>query len=126
MRFLTWLLTTAAALAVATWLIPGISFVSHDGETGQNVLRFLVVALILGVVNSVVGPILKVLGLPFVILTLGLFLWFVNAWMLMLTSWFSDKVGLGFDVTGFGTALLGALVITLVNWGISTVLDNDR
>lgn len=125
MKFVTLVLTTAAALGVATWMLPGITFA--DGEiTTDNVLRFLLVAAILGVVNSFVSPVLKVLSLPFVVVTLGLFLWFINAWMLMLTSWLAEKVSLDFHVDGFWTALWGALVITLVNWGMSLVLDNDR
>lgn len=124
MRFLTWLAGTAIALGVATWLIPGISF-AKDDSTGENILRFLVVAAILGTINSFVSPVLKFLSFPFVILTLGLLLWVINAWMLMLAGWVSDKADLGFAVDGFWPALWGALVISLVTWGISLVRSDD-
>lgn len=124
MRFLTWLAGTAIALGVATWLIPGISF-AKDDSTGENILRFLVVAAILGTINSCVAPVLKFLSFPFVILTLGLLLWVINAWMLMLVGWVSDKADLGFSVDGFWPALWGALVISLVTWGVSLVRSED-
>lgn len=118
-------LSTAAALAVATWMLNGIWF-ENDGELNtRNVLQFLLVAAILGTINSFVAPFLKLLSLPFVIITLGLFLWFINAWMLMFTGWIADVVNLGFHVDGFGTALLGALIISLVTWGISLMFGKD-
>lgn len=120
MKFLSWLLGTAVALGVATWLLPGISFVPNEVTT-ENVIRFLGVSFILGTINSFIAPVLKLLSLPFVVLTLGLFLWVINAAMLMLASWVSEKADLGFHVDGFGTALLGALVITIVGWGVSLV-----
>ena len=118
-------LTGAAALGVATWMLGGIWF-EHDGLTAGNVIRFLVVAAILGTISSFVAPVLKLLSLPFVIVTLGLFLWVINAWMLMLTGWFADKFDLGFHVDGFWSALWGALIITIVNWGLSLVMENDE
>lgn len=123
MKFLSWLAGTALALLVATWLIPGIWFTPTDITT-ETVLKFLATAAILGAINGVVGPALKLLSLPFVIVTLGLFLWIINAWMLMLAGWVSDKLDLGFHVDGFWAALWGALVITLVNWGVNVVRDD--
>ncbi len=119
-------LSTAAALAVATWMLGGIWFENDGDLTTENVLQFLIVAAILGTINSFVAPVLKLLSLPVVILTLGLFLWFINAWMLLFTDWIADRFDLGFHVDGFGTALLGALIISLVNWGISMVLGEKR
>ncbi len=129
MRFVTWLLSTGAALAVATWMLDGIWFegaVEGRAELADKWQAWLVVSLILGVLNSIVAPALKLLGLPFVILTLGLFLWVVNAWMLMLSGWIAGEVGLGFHVSGFWTALLGALVITVVGWGANLLLGRDE
>ena len=108
MRFVIRLLVNAAALWVATQLVPGVVF---DGDW----LTLLAVALVFGVVNAVVRPATKLVTFPFIILTLGLFLLVINGLMLMLTSFLSDRLGLGFDVRGFGAAFWGALVVSLVN-----------
>ena len=124
MRFLVWVVVNALALAAAAWLIDGIS-VSGD-STEDRVITLVLVALIFGVINAVVAPILKLLSLPFIILTLGLFLIVINAAMLMLTSWISGEVGLGFDVAGFWTAVIGAIVVTIATWILEAVLpDKD-
>ncbi len=100
MRFLTWLLTNAIALAVAAWLIDGIRFTGTD-DTSEKILPLLVVALILGAVSSFVKPVLQILSIPFIIVTLGLFLLVINALMPMLTGWVADTIGVDFEVTGF-------------------------
>ena len=73
-----------------------------------------------------VRPVVKFLSFPFILLTLGLLIFVINALMLMLTSWLSGQLGLGFHVDGFGTALVGALVITIVTWGLELVLPDKR
>ena len=106
------LLINAAALWAATRLVPGISF---DGDW-----RLLfVVALVFGVLNVSVRPVLMLLTLPFLIVTLGLFTFVLNALMLWLTSAISDALGLGFHVEGFGAAFLGALVVSVVSFMLS-------
>ncbi len=129
MRFVTWLLTTAAALAVATWLFDGIYFTGPSSglaEIRHKIVPLLLVALIMGLVSVFVEPIVKLLSLPFIILTIGLFLLVINALMLMLTAWIAGKVGIGFHVEGFWTAVGGSLVITLVNSFIDlAVLEDD-
>ncbi|WP_193612498.1 phage holin family protein [Nocardioides lijunqiniae] len=125
MRFLTWLLTTAIALATAAWLIDGIRFTGPDSGTEEiqdKLLPLLLVALILGVISSFVKPVLTVLSIPFIIVTLGLFLLVINAVMLMLTGWLADGLGIGFEVTGFWPAVGGAIVITLVTWIVDGVI----
>ncbi len=131
MRFLTWLLTTAAGVAVATWLFDGIYFTGHShgqAELNHKILPLLLVALILGFVSSFVRPVVTFFSIPFIILSLGLFLLVINALMLMLTAWIADKVSIGFHVDGFWNALGGSIVITLVNWGTAAILkkDDDR
>jgi putative membrane protein len=122
MRFVTWLLTTAAGVAVAAWLLDGISF---DGADWQDkVLPLLGVSLILGLVTMFIKPVVSLLSLPFIILTLGLMLLVINALMLMLTAWLADAFGIGFTVDGFWTALLGSVVITLATWAIDLVLED--
>jgi putative membrane protein len=128
-RFVTWLLTTAAAVAVATWLFDGIYFsgpTSGTAEIQHKILPLLLVALILGVVSMYVEPVVKFFSIPFIILTIGLFLLVINALMLMLTAWVAGQAGIGFHVEGFWTAVWGALVITLVNGFIDVaVLEDD-
>jgi putative membrane protein len=129
MRFLTWLLTNAAAVAVAAWLFDGIWFTGPSGgspELEHKALPLLLVALIMGAVSVFVEPVVKVLSLPFIIVTIGLFLWVINAMMLKLTSVIAGWLDLGFHVEGALTCLGGALVITLVNGFIDiVVLDED-
>jgi putative membrane protein len=117
------LLGNAVALAIATWMLDDITLTGST--TGRRILTLLIVAAIFGVVNAIVKPIAKLLSLPFIILTLGLLLFVINALMLMLTSWISGKLDVSFHVEGFGTALLGALIITIVSWFLSAVLPDD-
>jgi len=123
-RFLIWVVVNALALAAAAWLIEGIRV--SGGTTEEQVITLVVVALIFGVVNAVVEPIVKLLSLPFIILTLGLFLIVINAAMLMLTSWISGELGRRFEVEGFWTAVLGAIVITISTWILEAVLPDGR
>ena len=129
MRFLSWLVTTAVALAVATLLIDGIYFTgtTHgQEEIKHKLLPLLLVALIFGVVTSFVKPILTFLSIPFIILTLGLFLLVINAGLLLLTGWVADKLDIGFEVTGFWPAVGGAIVITVVTWIVDSLIGETR
>jgi putative membrane protein len=102
--FLVRLLVSAVGLWLAQALVPGVEI--HGAGT------LLVAALLLGVVNAFVRPLIVVLTLPITVLTLGLFLWVVNAMMLGLVAKLLD----GFTLHGFGSALLGALVVSLTSW----------
>ena len=106
------LLINAAALWVATRLVDGISF------TGTPI-ALLGVALVFGVLNAVLRPILKFFTFPFFIVTLGLFTFVLNAVMLLITSAASDALELGFHVNGFFPAFIGALVVTVVSFVLS-------
>jgi putative membrane protein len=119
MRFVTRLLINAAALWVAIRLVRGISF------EGDWWLVFAV-ALVFGALNAVIRPILFVLTLPFLLLTLGLFTFVLNAIMLWLTSATSDLFGLRFHVDGFGAAFVGALIITVVSFALSLLVGPRR
>ncbi|MEL4503408.1 phage holin family protein [Luteococcus sp. H138] len=121
---LTRLLANAAALALATFLVPGI--VMQGGSLPQRALVIVVVAVIFGVLNTLVKPILKLLSFPLVILTLGLFLWVVNAGMLMLTSWAATQLGQPWRVTGWMPALIGSMVISVVSALVGGVLKGDE
>jgi putative membrane protein len=117
------LLANAIALAVAAWLLSGITI--QGSTTTRRVLTLLIVAAIFGLVNAVVKPIATVLSLPFIVLTLGLLIFVINALMLLLTSWISDALNVPFHVNGFGAALLGALIITVVSWLLNVILPED-
>ena len=122
MRFLIWVVVNALALAAAAWLIDDIRV---EGKTTQDqIITLVLVALIFGVINAIVAPVVKLLSLPFILLTLGLFLIVINAAMLLLTGWLSQQFGLGFEVDGFWTAVLGAIVITIATWILEAVLPS--
>lgn len=124
MRWILRLLANAGALAVATWLLPGITL--NAGSTGRSAAVMLAVALIFGIVNSIVKPIFTLVTAVVVLVTLGLFLLVINALMLMLTSWLSGQLGLGWHVEGFWTAVLGALIVSVVSWLLNTFLHDKR
>lgn len=129
MRFLSWLVTNAIALAVAAWLIDGIRFTGPtqgQAEIEHKIVPLLVVALILGVVSSFVKPVLQVLSIPFIIVTLGLFLLVINAFMLKLTGWLAEQLDIGFRVAGFWPAVGGAIVITVVTWVVDGLIGPDK
>ena len=118
MSFLIRLIVNALALYVATRIVPGVSY--HGAP-----LPFLGVALVFGVVNAFIGPVAKLLALPLILVTLGLFLLVVNGFLLWLTSAVSTALGLGFYVSGFGAAFFGALVVSVVSTLLS-VLVRER
>jgi putative membrane protein len=120
MRFILRLVANAAALAVATWLLAGIQLTAAG--TGDKVLVLLVVALIFGVVNAVVKPVFTAATACLVLLTLGLFLLVINALMLLLTSWLATRVGVGWFVDGFWTALLGSVIVSVVSFVLNAFL----
>ena len=124
MRFLSWLVVNALALGAATWLLDGITL---DGTTDTDKLvTLLVVGAIFGVITSFVRPIVRLLSLPFIILTLGLVLFVINAFMLLLTSWIADQLDLGFHVDGFWTALWGSIVISICSVVLEALFPQPR
>ena len=124
MKMILTILANALALWVAAVLLDGISF---GGEGTDLVLTVLGVAIVFGVLNAIVKPVLKLLSFPLVILTLGLFLVVVNAIMLSLTSWLAGLIGLDFTVQDFfWDAVLGALIISVVGVVTDLVLPDGR
>lgn len=122
-NFLIKTLANAAALLVATWLLADITLTGDS--TGRKALTLILVALIFGVVNFVVKPLVKLLSLPVLILSLGLFTLVINALMLLLTSWLADNFDLAFHVEGFWTAVLGGLIVSIVAWILHVVLPDE-
>ncbi len=122
------LITVAAntvALAIAVAIFDGIRVGLPGTSTGEDVLTLVLVGIVLGVINAVIAPLVKLLSLPFVIVTLGLFLLLVNAAMLWLATQLADLFDLAFQVDGFWTYVLGALVISLVVLAVRAVVDED-
>jgi putative membrane protein len=119
MRFLIRLLVTAAALWVAVRLVPGIWY---EGSW----LGMLGVALLFGVVNALIRPVVFLLTCPLVVLSLGLFIFVVNALMLLLTAALARSLGIGFHVAGFWPALVGAVVVGLTSMLLSLFVGDDK
>lgn len=118
MRFLIRLAVTAAALWTAVELVPGIEYSGHWAG-------LLGVALVFGIVNAVVRPILYALTCPLILLTLGLFVFILNGLMLLVTAGISDALGLGFSVDGIVPAVIGSLVIGIVSALLSIFVADE-
>jgi putative membrane protein len=122
-NFVVKTIANAGALAVAVWLLDKITLTGDS--TGKKTGTLIIVALLFGLVNFLVKPVVKVLSLPLLILTLGLFTLVVNALMLLLTSWLAGKLDLSFHVEGFWTAVLGGLIVSIVSWALHVVLPDE-
>ena len=124
--FVIKVLVNGASLWVAAQLVRGIHLGSGATTTTNQVMTILWVALIFGLVNATVKPVLSFFALPVIILTLGLFSLIVNAAMLQLTSWFAHQFSLAFHVNHFvWDAILGSLIITVVSMILHGLLPND-
>ncbi|WP_339156090.1 phage holin family protein [Actinomadura luteofluorescens] len=123
MRILLKVVATAVALWVATVLIDGITL--GDQTTGRRILTLVAVAVIFGLVNAVLKPIIKTLGCAFYVITLGLIGLVVNALLLWLTSELAEGLDLPFHVTGFWPAFWGAIVVGVVGWLLHLFLPDD-
>jgi len=127
MGFLVKLCITALALLAAAWVVPGIHLAAaRGGATSRQWLALLGVALIFGIVNAIVRPVFFFLTLPLTLLTLGLFIFVLNALMLLLTSWIAQGMDLGFRVDGFVPALIGALIVSIVSWALNRLTSEVR
>ena len=117
----------AVALYAAVLIVPGIDHAIKHGAQGSDAwLSLIWLALIFGLLNALLRPLLTLLTCPLIILTLGLFTLVINTLMLMLTSRIGDAFGLGLSIAGFWPAFLGAVVITIVSIVLSLVLRDDR
>ena len=123
MRFVIRIVASAIALAVAAAVVPGIELTT--ASLGSKALTLIAVALIFGVVNAVLKPIVKTIGCAFYVLTLGLIALVVNALLLWLTSYLAGKLKLPFHITGFWPAFWGAIIVGVVGWLLS-ILVRDR
>ena len=125
MKILIGILVSAAALGVAAWVVPGIMVTGHGDVSKAETL--LAVAVIFGVINAILKPVIKTVGCAFYVLTLGLVALVVNGLLLWLASYIAGRLDLPFHVTGFVAAVEGALIVGVVTWLLHLLLgDDDR
>lgn len=123
MSFLLKIVVNGVALWIAALILDGIELAEDTTSMTTKLLTIAAVALVFGILNAVIKPIVMVLSIPLLVLTLGLFTFIVNALMLALTSWLSGLMGLDFTVQQFfWDAVLGALIITIVSMILNAVL----
>ena len=125
-NFLIRVVLNGIALWVAALIVDGVSLGEGTESTAKNVLTIVLVALIFGVLNAIVKPIARLLSLPFILFTLGLFLIVVNAFMLQLLEWICEWLDLPFTIDEFWwDAIWAALIISIVSWVLDFVLPDD-
>jgi putative membrane protein len=123
MRLLVRLLINAVALWLTTIIVTGVKVIPFaPGETLQIVLTYLLVAAIFGIVNGVIGNLIRIVAFPIYVLTLGLISLLVNGLLLLIVHWISSLIGFGLVVEGFWWGVLGALVLGLIAWLIGIIL----
>lgn len=116
----------AVALWITALVVPGITLAESEKSTSAKMLSIIVVALVFAVINVVVKPIAHFFSFPLIVLTLGLFTFIVNAFMLQILSWLSDPLGLAFHVDDFfWAAVLGALVVSFVSMLVNMLLPDN-
>ena len=123
MRLIISWFVNAVALAVAVWLLPGIYV-----EDGNAWIAVAVMAVIFGLVNALIRPLIRFLTCLINVITLGLFTLVINALMLWLSSWIAQQLDIRFRVDGFLWALVGALVIGVVSFVLNLIFkkEDDR
>jgi putative membrane protein len=114
-RLLVRFACNAVALYVAAWLLDGITY-------GDQWWTLLIAAAVFTLVNMWLKPVLQVLSLPFIIVTLGLFLFLINILMLYITDWLVPD----FDIRSFGAGALAAIIVTVVNWALHAIVPGER
>ncbi|WP_168916686.1 phage holin family protein [Microcella flavibacter] len=121
-RFVVRLLINSLALWLTTLIVAGVSVRSYGDDTLSTVVTYLIVGLIFGVVNAIIGNTIRILAFPLYILTLGLIALVVNGLLLLLVAWISDLLGFGLEVDGFWWGVLGAIVLGLLSWLIGVLV----
>jgi putative membrane protein len=121
MKFVLRWLVTVIALYVALWIVPGIEVQGTDAWLAVSVM-----AVILGLINIFIRPLLKFLSCGFIALTLGLFLLVINAFLLLLSSWICQALGIGFVVDNFWSALLGSIIVSVVSFVLSMLIKDNK
>jgi putative membrane protein len=123
MRLVVRLLINALALWLTTLIVAGVHVVPFaPGGTLETVLTYLLVAAIFGIVNGIIGNLIRIVAFPLYVLTLGLIALIVNGLLLLLAAWLSSLLGFGLVIDGFWWGVLGALVLGLISWLIGILL----
>jgi putative membrane protein len=123
MSLLIRLAINAVALWITTLIISGVHVTTDS--TGKKVLTLIVVAIIFGIVNAILRPVIKTIGCAFYVLTLGLISIVVNGLLFLFASWIADQIGIPFKVDNFWpSAVLGALIVGIVSWLLSLVIPD--
>jgi putative membrane protein len=122
--FIVRTIVTAIALWVATETVGGIDI--EGGSTTSNLLTLLAIAVIFGLVNAIIKPLIKIFGCVFYILTLGLIALVVNALLFLLVDWLAGLLDLPFSVDGFWPAFWGAIVVGVVSWLINLIIPDRK
>jgi putative membrane protein len=123
MRLIVRLLINAIALWLTTLIVAGVHVVAFSpGGTLETLLTYLLVAVIFGLVNGIIGNLIRIVAFPLYILTLGLLALIVNGLLLLLVSWISGLIGFGLQVDSFWWGVLGALVLGIISWLIGIIL----
>lgn len=125
MGFIARVLVSGVAIWLATLVLPGLEVIGGE-STAESVGVILLVALVFGLVNAIVKPVVALISLPLYILTLGLFTLVVNALMLMLTAWITEQTTWGLRIDNFGTAVLGALIVSVVSFVLSSMASSSK
>jgi putative membrane protein len=133
MKHLIGIVVSAVALGVAAWLVPGIIVGAYHLDnhyvTNSSVekgITLLAVAVIFGIINTVLKPVVKALGCGLYVLTLGLVAIIVNGLLLWLVSYIAGDLKLPFHITGFVPAVEGALIVGIVTWALHLLLGDER
>jgi putative membrane protein len=128
-RFLVRVIINALALWLTTVIVGAFSsnsgitiFPSPEGDVVGYILRLLLIALVFGIVNGIIGNFIRIVAFPLYIVTLGLIALVVNSLLLLLVSWISDQIGFGLHIENFWWGVLGAVVLGIISWILSIVL----
>lgn len=126
MRIVTAWLVNAAALAAAAWLLGSHMNIGSPGDSfASRLITLAVLAAVFTAINQLLTPVIKMLALPFIVITLGLALLVINALMLLLTGWITGVLNVDFTIDGFWWAVLASVIISIVNGALGMLLDRD-
>lgn len=122
MRFVVKWIINALALWFTTFLVAGVTMTSYAQGRWPTILTYLLVALIFGLVNGILGSVIRFVAFPLYILTLGLLALVVNALLLLLVAWISTQMGFGLHIAGFWSGFWGAIVLAIISWLMGLIL----
>ena len=126
MRFIVKVIVIAFALWLTTFIVSGVSVVPYEDTQISTVLTYLLIGLIFGLVNAIVGTFIRIVAFPLYVLTLGLISFLVNGLLLLIVDWISDALGFGLQVENFWWGVLGALVLGLISWLIGLIVRPSK